>query len=241
MAEIRIKDVAQELRQLHRAAFDRPDRRRPRIPGAARRLGLRQDHAAAHHRRAGDRLGAARSGSATAASTICPPRDRGIAMVFQNYAVFPHLTVFENIAFGLRMQKMPQAEVDPPRHPHRRADAYRAVAEALFRPALRRPAPARRGGAGAGDGARRDPDGRAAVEPRRAAAAGNAGRAEGRAGGNPKTTTIYVTHDQVEAMSLADRIAVMNGGRIVQADRARSRSTATPPPASSAASSAIRR
>ena len=40
------------------------------------------------------------------------PRDRGIAMVFQNYAVFPHLTVFENIAFGLRMAKLPQAEID---------------------------------------------------------------------------------------------------------------------------------
>lgn len=40
-----------------------------------------------------------------------PPRERGIAMVFQNYAVFPHLTVFENIAFGLRMAKPPQAEV----------------------------------------------------------------------------------------------------------------------------------
>jgi len=40
-----------------------------------------------------------------------PPRDRGIAMVFQNYAVFPHLTVFENIGFSLRMQKMPNAEV----------------------------------------------------------------------------------------------------------------------------------
>ncbi|TIT86670.1 MAG: ABC transporter ATP-binding protein, partial [Mesorhizobium sp.] len=41
-----------------------------------------------------------------------PPRDRGIAMVFQNYAVFPHLTVFENIAFGLRMKKLGQAEVE---------------------------------------------------------------------------------------------------------------------------------
>ncbi|RWD66414.1 ABC transporter ATP-binding protein, partial [Mesorhizobium sp.] len=41
-----------------------------------------------------------------------PPRDRGIAMVFQNYAVFPHLTVFENIAFGLHMKKLPHQEVD---------------------------------------------------------------------------------------------------------------------------------
>src|SRR5690606_31092904 len=41
-----------------------------------------------------------------------PPRARGIAMVFQNYAVFPHLTVFENIAFGLRMKKVPQADVE---------------------------------------------------------------------------------------------------------------------------------
>jgi len=40
------------------------------------------------------------------------PKDRGIAMVFQNYAVFPHLTVFENIGFGLRMQKLPNAEVE---------------------------------------------------------------------------------------------------------------------------------
>jgi len=41
-----------------------------------------------------------------------PPKDRGISMVFQNYAVFPHLTVFENIAFGLRMAKLDQAEVE---------------------------------------------------------------------------------------------------------------------------------
>jgi multiple sugar transport system ATP-binding protein len=41
-----------------------------------------------------------------------PPRQRGIAMVFQNYAVFPHLTVYENIAFGLRMAKLPKAEID---------------------------------------------------------------------------------------------------------------------------------
>src|ERR671911_435671 len=43
--------------------------------------------------------------------TDLPPRKRGIAMVFQSYAVFPHLTVFENIAFGLRMQKLPNPEV----------------------------------------------------------------------------------------------------------------------------------
>ena len=67
-------------------------------------LGLRQDHASAHHRRARDRdLGRGQDrrppGQRPAAAA------RQLAMVFQNYAVFPHMTVFENIAFGLRMQK----------------------------------------------------------------------------------------------------------------------------------------
>ncbi len=80
-----------------------------------------------------------------------PPRDRGIAMVFQNYAVFPHLTVFENIAFGLRMAKLPQAEVD--KRVNRTAELMHieALLTALFRSAQRWSAAACGGGSSTGD------------------------------------------------------------------------------------------
>ena len=114
-----------------------------------------------------------------------PPRARGIAMVFQNYAVFPHLTVFENIAFGLRMKKLPEAEIRGEGEALGGADAHRATAQALFRPAFRRPAPARRGRPGARHGAGGAAHGRAALQPRRASAPGDARRAEGRSPGEP--------------------------------------------------------
>ena len=144
------------------------------------------------------------------------PRDRGIAMVFQNYAVFPHLTVFENIAFGLRMAKLPQAEVD--RRVNRTAELMH------IEPYLKRYSGQLSGGQ------------RQRVAVARALAMEPAVilmdeplsnldallRMEMRAElksilAESETTTIYVTHDQVEAMSMADRIAVMNGGHIVQA------------------------
>jgi len=145
-----------------------------------------------------------------------PPRERGIAMVFQNYAVFPHLTVFENIAFGLRMQKLPQAEVD------RRV---RRTAELMHIEQLL----ARYSGQLSGGQRQRVAVARAlAMEPgvilmdEPLSNLDALLRMEMRAElkgvlAESKTTTIYVTHDQVEAMSMADRIAVMNGGRIVQA------------------------
>ena len=100
---------------------------------------------------------------------------------------------------------------------HRRAHAYRPAARTLLRPALRRPAPARRRGESARHGARRDLDGRAPCRTWMRCL-----RLEMRAElkgilADSKTTTIYVTHDQVEAMSLADRISVMHQGRIIQA------------------------
>jgi multiple sugar transport system ATP-binding protein len=145
-----------------------------------------------------------------------PPRERGIAMVFQNYAVFPHLTVFENIAFGLRMKKLPQAEVT--RRVTRTAELMHI--EQLLK---------RYSGQLSGGQRQRVAVARAlAMEPEVIlmdeplsnldALLRLEMRAELKgvlAGSN--TTTIYVTHDQVEAMSLADRISVMNGGRIVQA------------------------
>ncbi|MDB6178338.1 ABC transporter ATP-binding protein [Paracoccus sp. Z330] len=144
-----------------------------------------------------------------------PPKERGIAMVFQNYAVFPHLTVFENIAFGLRMQKMPQAEVQ--RRVHRCAELMHI--EQLLK---------RYSGQLSGGQRQRVAVARAlAMEPEvilMDEPLSNLDallRLEMRSElkgvlAESKTTAIYVTHDQVEAMSLADRISVMNGGHIVQ-------------------------
>ncbi len=145
-----------------------------------------------------------------------PPRERGISMVFQNYAVFPHLTVFENIAFGLRMKKLPQAEID---------ERVRRTAELMHIEQLLK----RYSGQISGGQRQRVAVARAlAMEPdvilmdEPLSNLDALLRLEMRAElkgvlAHSKTTTIYVTHDQVEAMSLADRIAVMNGGRIVQA------------------------
>ena len=144
-------------------------------------------------------------------------KDRRLAMVFQNYAVFPHLTVFENIAFGLRMQKRPQEFV---------AAKVNQVARMVHLEALLD----RYSGQLSGGQRQRVALARAlAVEPRvmlMDEPLSNLDallRLEMRAElksilAASKTTTIYVTHDQVEAMSLADRIAVMYQGVIVQCD-----------------------
>ena len=145
-----------------------------------------------------------------------PPRSRGIAMVFQNYAVFPHMTVFENIGFGLRMQKVGAAETE---RRVKRAAELMQIGKLLERYS----------GQLSGGQRQRVAVARAlAVEPavllmdEPLSNLDALLRLEMRAElkgvlAESKTTTMYVTHDQVEAMSLADRIAVMHQGRIVQA------------------------
>ena len=145
-----------------------------------------------------------------------PPRERGIAMVFQNYAVFPHLTVFENIAFGLRMKKLPQAEVA--RRVTRTAELMHI--EQLLKRYSGQLSGGQRQRVAVARALAMEPDVILMDEPLSNLDA--LLRLEMRAElkgvlAASKTTTIYVTHDQVEAMSLADRISVMNGGRIVQA------------------------
>jgi multiple sugar transport system ATP-binding protein len=147
--------------------------------------------------------------------TALPPRARGLAMVFQNYAVFPHMTVAENIGFGLRMARADaarvRAQVDKAarlmhietlleRHPAQLSGGQRqrvAVARALaVEPAVLLM-----------DEPLSNLDALLRMEMR--AELKHVLRAAG-------TTTIYVTHDQTEAMGLADRIAVMHGGVIEQ-------------------------
>ena len=145
-----------------------------------------------------------------------PPRERGIAMVFQNYAVFPHLTVFENIAFGLRMKKMAQAEVD--RRVTRTAELMHI--EQLLKRYSGQLSGGQRQRVAVASALAMEPEVILMDEPLSNLDA--LLRMEMRAElkgvlAASNTTTIYVTHDQVEAMSMADRISVMNGGRIVQA------------------------
>jgi multiple sugar transport system ATP-binding protein len=146
-----------------------------------------------------------------------PPRDRNIAMVFQSYAVFPHLTVFDNIGFGLKMRGRPRAEI---KQRVERAAEMLALTEFLAR------YPAQL----SGGQRQRVAVARALVmeaqvllmdEPLsnldallRLQTRAELKRLHQEIG----TTTIYVTHDQVEALSLGQRIAVMKNGQIVQCD-----------------------
>ncbi len=147
-----------------------------------------------------------------------PPRDRNIAMVFQNYAVFPHLTVFENIAFGLRMQKRGGEE-----------EIRRTVRWAAELVHIESQLDKYTGQLSGGQRQRVAVARALAVRPQvllMDEPLSNLDallRLEMRAELKTilrecATTTIYVTHDQVEAMSLADRIAIMHGGVIEQYD-----------------------
>ncbi|AON55670.1 ABC transporter ATP-binding protein [Herbaspirillum seropedicae] len=145
-----------------------------------------------------------------------PARERNVAMVFQNYALYPHMSVYDNIAFGLRRLKRPAAEID------RRV---REVAALLNLEALLERKPR----AMSGGQQQRAAIARAIIktpsvflfdEPLsnldaklRAQLRGDIKRLHQRL----RTTTVYVTHDQLEAMTLADRVILMQDGRIVQA------------------------
>jgi ABC-type sugar transport system ATPase subunit len=143
------------------------------------------------------------------------PVRRGTAMVFQSYALYPHMTVYKNIAFGLQIAGTPKAERDR---------KVREVAEMLqLTPLLERLPKELSGGQ-----RQRVAIGRALVRKPKVflfdeplsnldAALRTQMRAEiARLHGRLDTTMIYVTHDQVEAMTLADRIVVLNHGRIEQ-------------------------
>jgi putative spermidine/putrescine transport system ATP-binding protein len=147
--------------------------------------------------------------------TATPPNRRGVGMVFQSYALFPNLTAFENVAFGLRLRRRPEAEI------RRRAGELLELCR-LGDLGARLPAQL------SGGQQQRVALARAlAIEPRvllldeplaaldaviRTELRAEIRRIQRRLG----TTTVYVTHDQEEALSLADRIAVLRAGRLEQ-------------------------
>ncbi|NOX61296.1 MAG: sn-glycerol-3-phosphate ABC transporter ATP-binding protein UgpC [Chloroflexi bacterium] len=146
-----------------------------------------------------------------------PPKDRDIAMVFQSYALYPHMSVYDNMAFGLKLRKVPKAEIDK---------KVKEAAELLgIAQLLDRKPKALSGGqrqrVALGRAIVRNPkvflldeplsnlDAKLRVETR-----ANISKLHKRLG----TTFIYVTHDQVEAMTMADRIAVLKDGILQQVD-----------------------
>ena len=143
------------------------------------------------------------------------PRERDVAMVFQDYALYPHMTVFENMAFGLKARRLPKAEIR-----QRVADVARTLGlQGLLK---------RRPGALSGGQRQRVAMGRAIVRQPQAflfdeplsnldAKLRVQMRAEiRRLCDRLRTTVLYVTHDQVEAMTMADRIVILNEGRVQQ-------------------------
>jgi multiple sugar transport system ATP-binding protein len=143
------------------------------------------------------------------------PRDRDIAMVFQSYALYPHLTVYDNIAFGLRMQKLDKHEIE-----RRVQDAANVLGLETF---LDRKPRALSGGqrqrVAMGRAIVREPQAFLMDEPLsnldaklRVQMRAEIARLQNDLG----VTTVYVTHDQVEAMTMGDRVAVMRKGELQQ-------------------------
>lgn len=149
-----------------------------------------------------------------------PPKDRDIAMVFQSYALYPHMTVYDNMAFGLKLRKTPKSEIDT---------RVKEAADILgLAPLLDRKPKALSGGqrqrVAVGRAIVREPAVFLMDEPLsnldaklRVTARAEISKLHKRLG----TTFIYVTHDQVEAMTMGDRIAVLADGILQQCDSPR--------------------
>ena len=148
------------------------------------------------------------------------PKDRDIAMVFQNYALYPHMSVYDNMAFGLKLRKMAKEEIR-----RRVSEAARVLEITEY---LERKPKALSGGqrqrVAMGRAIVREPSAFLMDEPLsnldaklRVQMRSEIGMLQQRLG----TTTVYVTHDQVEAMTMGDRVAVIRKGRLQQIDTPR--------------------
>jgi len=144
-----------------------------------------------------------------------PPKDRDIAMVFQNYALYPHMSVYNNMAYGLRNRRMPEPEIDT-----RVQEAARILElGAMLDRKPRQLSGGQRQRVAMGRAIVRQPKVFLFDEPLsnldaklRIAMRVEIRKLQRRL----KTTSIYVTHDQLEAMTLADILVVMNGGQVEQ-------------------------
>lgn len=151
--------------------------------------------------------------------TSIPPKDRDIAMVFQNYALYPHMNVFENMSFGLKLRKMPKKEIEArvneaaeildikdylKRKPKELSGGQRQRV-ALGRAIVRKPV------VFLFDEPLSNLDAKLRVQMRTEIK---------KLHNTLKTTMVYVTHDQVEAMTMGDRIVVLKDGYIMQSDKA---------------------
>jgi multiple sugar transport system ATP-binding protein len=145
------------------------------------------------------------------------PKERDVAMVFQNYALYPHMTVEQNLAFGLKLRRLPKAEV--------KDRVLRAAKILEIDEFLKRKPRALSGGqrqrVAMGRAIVREPQAFLMDEPLsnldaklRVQMRGEIHRLQRRLG----VTTLYVTHDQVEAMTMGDRVAVMRDGHLQQVD-----------------------
>jgi multiple sugar transport system ATP-binding protein len=146
-----------------------------------------------------------------------PSRDRDIAMVFQSYALYPHLSVYENIAFGLRLRKMSKKEIDERVH---RAASVLGLEEYLKRKP-RALSGGQRQRVAMGRAIVRQPAAFLMDEPLsnldaklRVQTRAEIAKLQSDLG----VTTLYVTHDQIEAMTMGDRVAVMRKGELQQVD-----------------------
>src|SRR6478736_2472981 len=145
------------------------------------------------------------------------PKDRDIAMVFQNYALYPHMSVYKNMAFGLKLRGMPKAQIN-----ERVMQAAKILdIEHLLERKPKQLSGGQRQRVAVGRAIVREPAAFLFDEPlsNLDAKLRVTTRAElKRLHQRLKTTTIYVTHDQEEAMTLGDRIVAMKDGKIQQAD-----------------------
>lgn len=146
-----------------------------------------------------------------------PPKDRNVALVFQNYALYPHMTVYRNMAFPLRLRRFPKQEIDR----RVREAACMLGIESLLERRPRALSGGQRQRVAVGRAIVRDPDCFLFDEPLsnldtklRIETRVELKRLHQRL----RTTTIYVTHDQEEAMTLGDRVVVMQDGLIQQVD-----------------------